>query len=138
MEKTGVKHLAAARTLYPTDDFESKAKAVPGVHAKTASSHLMKLLYAARVRRPELTVAIPMLAAKVTRRNTSHDRSLKRLMQYCHHNADFKLTSSLSITDADDALVVMSPDADLVGDMETAKPTSGMWLEVRSSCGTRS
>ena len=48
------------------------------------------------------------------------------------------LTGSLSIKDADDAIVVMSPDADLAGDMETAKSTSGMWLEVRSSCGTRS
>ena len=138
MEETGVKHLAAARTPYPTEDFDPKANAVPGVHAKTASSHLMKLLYAARVCRPDLTVAITRLAAKVTSWNTSHDRALKRLMQYCHHNADLMLTGSLSITDADDALVVMSPDADLAGDMETAKSTSGMWLEVRSSCGTRS
>ena len=58
-------------------------------------------------------------------------------MQYCHHNADLMLTGSLSITDADDALVVMSSDADLAGDMEKAKFTSGMRLEVRSSCGTR-
>ena len=49
MEETGVKHLAAARTPHPTEDFDPKANAVPGVHAKTASSHLMKLLYAARV-----------------------------------------------------------------------------------------
>ena len=138
MEETGVKHLAAARTPYPAEDFDPKANAVPGVHAKTASSHLMKLLYAARVCRPDLTVAITRLAAKVTSWNTSHDRALKRLMQYCHHNADMMLTGSLSITDADDAIVVMSPDADLAGDMETAKSTSGMWLEVRSSCGTRS
>jgi hypothetical protein len=138
MEETGVKHLAAARTPYPTEDCDPKANAVPGVHAKTVSSHLMKLLYAARVCRPDLTVAITRLAAKVTSWNTSHDRALKRLMQYCHHNADMMLTGSLSITDADDAIVVMSPDADLAGDMGTAKSTSGMWLEVRSSCGTRS
>ena len=85
MEETGVKHLAATLNLYPTEKFDSKANAVPCVHAKTASSHLMKLLYAARLCRPDLTVAITRLAAKVTSWNTSHDRSLKRLMQYCHH-----------------------------------------------------
>ena len=136
-EETGVKHLAADRTLYAAEDFDPKANAVPGVHAKTASSHLMKLLYAHRVCCSYLNLAITGLAAKVTSWNTSHDRALKRLMQYCHHNADLMLTVSLSITDADDALFVMSPNADLAEDMETAKSISG-WLEVRSSCGTRS
>eukprot|EP00972_Heterocapsa_arctica_P059558 8783674-Heterocapsa_arctica.AAC.1 len=31
----------------------------------------------------------------------------------------------------------MSPDADLQGDMETTKSTSGLWLEVRSADGAR-
>ena len=96
-EETGVKHLAAARISYSTEEFDSKANTVPGVYAKAASSHLMRLLYAARMCRPDLTVAIVRLAAKVTSWNTSHDRALKRLMQYCHHNADLMLTSSLSI-----------------------------------------
>ena len=137
MEETGATHLAFARTPYLPDDFDPKADATPGVHAGTASSHLMKLLYAARVCRPDLTVGITRLAAKVTSWNTSHDRALKRLMQYCHHNANLMLTGCLSVKDINDAIVVMSPDADLAGDMETAKSTSGLWLEMRSSCGMR-
>eukprot|EP00972_Heterocapsa_arctica_P001427 208673-Heterocapsa_arctica.AAC.1 len=36
-----------------------------------------------------------------------------------------------------DCKIVMSPDADLAGDMEMARSTSGLWLEVRSADGER-
>jgi hypothetical protein len=36
-----------------------------------------------------------------------------------------------------DCKIVMSPDADLAGDMETARSTSGLWLEMRSEDGER-
>ena len=138
MKEAGIANLASVRTPYLTEDFDPKADGVPGIYASSASSHLMKLLYAARVCRPDLTVGITRLAAKVTSWNVSHDRALKRLMQYCHHHADLALTGSISTNDVKDAVVVMSPDADLAGDMETAKSTSGMWLEIRSADGARS
>eukprot|EP00972_Heterocapsa_arctica_P061525 9074081-Heterocapsa_arctica.AAC.1 len=34
-----------------------------------------------------------------------------------------------------DCKIVMSPDADLSGDMATAKSTSGLWLEVLLATG---
>ena len=42
----------------------------------------MKLLFAARLARPDLVVAITRLASKVTSWNKGHDRALRRLMQY--------------------------------------------------------
>ena len=39
--------------------------------------------------------------------------------------------------DLDSCVLVLSPDADLAGDMETSKSTSGMFLELRSADGTR-
>eukprot|EP00972_Heterocapsa_arctica_P042700 6295928-Heterocapsa_arctica.AAC.1 len=44
----GVQRLSPARTPYLTEDFVTEAMDKPGVHAGTASSHLMKLLFAAR------------------------------------------------------------------------------------------
>ena len=63
IEEMAVKTLASARLCYPTDDFDPKASAVPGVHARRPSSNLMKLLYATHVFRPDLTVAIELQEA---------------------------------------------------------------------------
>ena len=97
----------------------------------------MKLLFAARLARPDLVVAITRLASKVTSWNKSHDRALRRLMQYTRHAADLELVSELSSDDLQTAVLVMSPDADLAGDLESTKSTSGFWLELRSEDGKR-
>jgi len=93
----------------------------------------MKLLFAARLARPDLVVAITRLASKVTSWNKSHDRALRRLMQYAQHAADLGLVSELSSEDLQTTILVMSPDADLAGDLESSKSTSGLWLELRSA-----
>ena len=97
----------------------------------------MKLLFAARLSRPDITVAITRLASKVSSWNTSHDRALKRLMQYVATKPDLRIHSTLSTEDFADAQLVMSPDADLAGDLETAKSTTGMFLELRSRDSAR-
>ena len=137
LAETGEKSLSAARTPYLPENFSCKGGEDPGVHAKTCSSHLMKLLFAARLARPDLVVAITRLASKVTSWNKSHDRALRRLMQYTQHAADLELVGQLSSEDLQTAVLVMSPDADLAGDLETTKSTSGLWLELRSEDGTR-
>ena len=83
-------------------------------------------------------MAITRLASKVPSWNTSHGRALKRLMQYVARKLDLRLHSTLSTEDFADAQLVMSPDADLAGDLETAKSTTGMFLELRSRDGERS
>ena len=135
--ETGEKKISAARTPYLPENFSPKGGEEPGDLAKTCSSHLMKILFAARLARPDLIVAIARLASKATSWNKSHDRALRRLMQYVSHAADLELVSQLSSEDLQTAVLVMSPDADLAGDLETTKSTSGLWLELRSEDGRR-
>ena len=60
-------------------------------------------------------------------------------MQYVATKPDLRLHSTLSTEDFADAQLVMSPDADLAGDLETAKSTTAnMFLELRSRDGERS
>ena len=117
--ETGEKSLSVARTPYLPENFSPKGSEEPGIHAKTCSSHLIKLLFAARLARPGLVVAITRLASKVTSWNKSHDRALRRLMQYTQHAADLELVSELSSEDLQKATLVMSPDAGLAGDLES-------------------
>ena len=136
-KEVGASALAPVRTPYLPESFSGKDKEAPGQQSKTCSSHLMKLLFSARLARPDLTVAITRLASKVTSWNLSHDRALRRLMQYVKGSAGLELRGSLSTDDLSTAILVMSPDADLANDLETSKSTSGLWLELQSACGTR-
>ena len=97
----------------------------------------MKVLFAARLCRPDLLVAITRLASKVTSWQACHDRALKRLFQYIAHHADLELCGQLGTHDLASCRLIMSPDADLAGDLETAKSTSGLWIEVQSEDGQR-
>ena len=58
-------------------------------------------------------------------------------MQYVAHAAGLELVGELASEDLQTAVFVMSPDADLAGDLETTKSTSGLWLEIRSEDGKR-
>ena len=129
----GATKLAEARTPYlPKNvwDFAPKEEEQAGEQSSTRSSHLMKLLFAARLSRPDVTVAITRLASKVSSWNTSYDRALKGLMQYVATKPGLRLHSTLFTEDLADAQLVMSPDADFAGDLETAKSTTGMFLEL--------
>eukprot|EP00972_Heterocapsa_arctica_P025921 3815078-Heterocapsa_arctica.AAC.1 len=65
----------------------------------------MKLLFAARLCRPDILVAITRLAAKVSKWLTCHDRALMRLMQYVEHNSDVTLYGSLRASDMIDCKI---------------------------------
>ena len=137
----GATKLAEARTPYLPEniwDFAPKGGEQAGEQSATCSSHSMKLLFAARLSWPDVAVAITRLASKVSSWNTSHDRALKRLMQYVATKPDLRLHSTLSTEGLADAQLVMSPGGDLAGDLETARATTGMFLELRSKDGARS
>ena len=53
LDETGEKSLSAARTPDFPENFSPKGGEEQGVHAKTCSSHLMKLLFAARFAKPD-------------------------------------------------------------------------------------
>ena len=135
--ETGEKSFSASRTPYLPENFSPKGGEEPGALAKSCSSHLMGLLFAVHLARPDLIVAITRLASKVMLWNRSHDRALRRLMQYVSHAADLELVGELSIEDLQIAVLVMPPDADLAEDLEKTKSTSGLWLEIRSEDGKR-
>ena len=59
-------------------------------------------------------------------------------MRYVATKPDLPIHSTFSTEDFADAQLVMSPDADLAGDLETAKSTTGMFLELRPRDGARS
>ena len=137
MEEVKVTSLPFVCSPYLMEDFLPKGSEAQGLHASSASSHLMKILFAARLCRPDLLVAITRLASKVSCWQACHDRALRRLFSYIMHHADMELFGIISPSDVDTCEVVMSPDADLNGDMETSKSTSGLWVELRSADGLR-
>ena len=77
------------------------------------------------------------LANKVSAWQACHDRALRRLFQYMAHHADLELVGCLDAHGKGSCVLVMSPDADLAGDLETTKSTSGLWIEIQSADGKR-
>ena len=69
------------------------------VHAKTCWSHPMKLFLAARFARPDRLDACTRVASKVTSRNKSNDRVMRRSMQYEQQAADLELVNIVSFGD---------------------------------------
>ena len=107
----------------------------PGNYASLAPSLLMKPLYLARCARPELSFTIAKLARRITRWTRADDRAIDRMYAYINATAKFVLTGSLKIGCAETIVLKDFPDADLAGDAETARSTSGMWLELCDGFG---
>jgi hypothetical protein len=130
-DETGAKSLpwVASPSLDDTINDETQQ---PGKQATTAASHLMSILYIARLCRADVVVTTSFLARRVAKWTVNEDRRLKRLMSYISHHLDLVLVHRLSTDDRPDAELVYSPDAELGGDVMTTKATGGFWLEVRS------
>jgi hypothetical protein len=134
-EKTG-HALGKAATPYAPDlpnEQWQEALSKPGVYAPHAASLLMKLLYAARMSRPDIITAVTRLASRVTRWSTDEDRRLKRLYDYCNCNRDLTLHGVLSPADRAGLKIIAWPDADHNGDPLSTKSTSGMFIELATS-----
>ena len=101
-----------------------------GVLGHRASSHLMKLLYAARMACPWLITQIVRLAKFVSCWLVYHDKALHRLFCFCFANPDVVLNGSMCSSDSDILELHLHADADQAGDKNTTKSTSGMWLEL--------
>ena len=130
VESTGAVLTKAATTPYISDAEWAKSDESPGRYTKSCSSHAATSLFAARVGRPDLSVATQRLCSAVCRWNGVHDLALTRLMAYASNNCDFVLKGTLSPEDLDDLEILASPDADWNGDPETTKSTTGFFLEI--------
>jgi hypothetical protein len=95
----------------------------------------MKPLYLARCARPELAFTIAKLARRITKWTRADDRAVDRLYSYINGSTGFMLSGSLEIGCWSSLKIRDFPDADLAGDVETARSTSGMWLELTDGKG---
>ena len=96
--ESGAERLASVRTPYLDEDFSAKRAEGPGVFAGTASLHLMKVFFAARLCRPDLLVATTRLASKV-RHGRNAMTGLCAGFEYIAHPADLELVGSLDERD---------------------------------------
>ena len=104
--------------------------ATKGRFGEHAASHLMKLMFEARMACPLLSVAIQRLACNITKWTAECDRRLHRIYCFLYGNSNLVLTGSLSEKDLEAIQVIGWPDADLNGDLMTSKSTSGFFLEL--------
>jgi hypothetical protein len=124
----------------PTPSIEDKfepALAKKGVFAGSAASHLMKLLYVARLVRGDFLVATTFLSRRIHFWSLNEDRRLKRLFAYAYHHLSESLAHQLHPSDRAAAFLDYSPDAELGGDPYSTKASGGFWLELSSPCGKR-
>eukprot|EP00971_Amphidinium_carterae_P097772 1934644-Amphidinium_carterae.1 len=100
---------------------------------KCASSHIATLLFLARVCRPDLLVAVCRLAKKVSRWEAIDDKKLVRLFAYLKCSRD--LVVNFKMREGSDFHLAIWSDADLAGDVEDTKSTSGAWIELLDEHG---
>ena len=109
---------------------------VRGALADSSAKILMKLLWYARLCRPDLSYAISTLASQATTWSKNSDKMAYRLMCY----VSTTLTRGLHgvVKDSlEDCSLELYVDADLAGCPLTAKSTSGLWLQITGPKRTR-
>ena len=97
-----------------------------------ACAILMKLLWGARLGRPDMLKAITFSASHVSKWCRACDRMLHRLLCYAHHSVDFTLVGQITDVPANVWLELY----DFAGDSDSALSTNGGWLTVAGSNGT--
>ena len=102
-----------------------------GALQPVAAKYLMKLLYGARMARPDLCTAITRLASFVSRWKQSHDRMLCKLMAFVKYSCQWQLTGRVQCG-CNNGYLRMYADSDYAGDKSTTKSYSGLWLEYVS------
>lgn len=139
MKESGVSSLPYVATPYLDEVFtDDPGLLIQGKFESTCASHLMKLLFSARMVRADIIVATTLLARRVSKWFTDEDRRLHRLMCYVFHHANLKLIHQIHPKDLMSLQLIYSPDAELGGDLSTTKATYGMWLELTSADESRS
>ena len=91
----------------------------------------MKVLYAARVARPDLPRATCMMGRRVTKWDPDCDRRLHWLMCYINSTKDLA-QSSYCGDKIEDLKIALFCDADFAGDKSDSQSTSGVLARCRS------
>ena len=102
-----------------------------GQLASSAARLLMKLLWLARLCRPDLSFAISHLASYVSKWNRNCDKMLLKLMGFVKATTKFGIHATVSRYPESPVL-----DADLAGDPMSARSHSGTFIVLVSENGT--
>ena len=113
-----------APTPFLTEEKDNSHEPV-GLMAAVAQSILPKLLYAARLARPDLILPINLLSRNLTKWTAFHDRALLRLIAYVETS---KLRLLRGCVGSGVSSLKLYCDADFAGCLDTARSTSGLWL----------
>ena len=130
ISRTGEPKLRKASTPYcPPGSLIASNDEVKGELADDACSVLMKNLWGARLARPDLSRQVCRLASKVSKWTRNDDRRLQRLMEYMNSTKHYTLKAEIG-DNGDDIELWLFVDADLAGDSEDTKSTSGGFLVI--------
>jgi len=97
-----------------------------------AARVIMKVMYAARMARPDLIRAISFLARFLTKWSDDLDKRLHRLMSYVHHSYAYRMYAWAGADQGECSLDVYS-DSDYAGCSETQCSTTGSIVFLRSN-----
>lgn len=122
--------LTKVASPYLSNDETSKEGTLGVVFSSSCASHVATLLFLARVARPDVSVAVQRLCRVVTKCTTTHDLMLIRLYSYLHSTGPISLVAELGQDDLQHEQLCIWSDADLCGDPEDTKSTSGICLEL--------
>ena len=127
---TGNTKLRAASTPFvPEGSLVAADDELQGEVSPHACAIIMKMLWLARLSRPDLLKPISDLATKIQCWTRNNDKQLYRLACYIDGTKEYRMTGY--INDPKDKLSLkLFADADFAGDREDAKSTSGSFLAV--------
>ena len=108
----------------------------PGQYKEAATRVCMKLLYAARLTRPDLMEPLLRLTRSFTHWNKFHDLQFRRLLDFVsstlHQRLEFFAEGCVK---PEDMILHLRTDADLAGCKRTGRSTTGYVLTLRDKSG---
>ena len=88
------------------------------------SQIVLKCLYLARIRRPNILWSVNKLARSITKWTKACDKRLARLISYIHHTSECRQYRYVGNT-IQQCRIGLFQDSDFVGDLEDSESTSG-------------
>ena len=104
------------------EDFDNKGALEP-----VCARIVLKVLFLARMSRPDLLWSVNVLARDVTRWNVACDKRLHRLISYLHSTKEW-IQLCIVGDKAEDCKLALFTDASFAGDLRDSKSTTGAYL----------
>jgi hypothetical protein len=95
-----------------------------------AARVIMKIMYGARMARPDLLRTVSYLARFLTKWNEDTDKRLQRLMSYIHHSYSYRMYAYMGEDQPKFTMDIYS-DSDYAGCTQTQRSTTGSAIFLR-------